>query len=499
MIRGELKTRSRQPFVWFAMLTAMLVSVLIASVIALGVSRADEPAKQATAEDVPLVDWGLSPYRVQLVVQVDSAPGWSAARRKAFIADVATRAGGLTGGLWQVAAAEAPSELRWRRAADIERAAIDAMPPALAASDKVILLGLKPEAVGSAIWAREWDERTHGAGPVLVEQGSAQSAPRELVEQMVRAAWSAFRPLARIDSLSDQGPTLRIRGGAIPAASRALELAHVGTCWRVVIRHFDAAGQTVKDGVFSVADTWLRTAAVDGAAARCTLVTGVQDPLAIEYDGRTEYLALAATGRPSNSTAIVCRSRASTELPLAGLDVVWRTGAGGPPHNAGQTDADGVLTVSSATPEALIVYISSGNDILARFPLVPGLLPQITVSLDDTGRRPELAEYVDSEKVELLDLSTQQRLLATRLQREAMSGHSDEAAKTIATLKTLSTSDEFIKALDEFRTKWKAGLGASDPASNAWLEKRLDELKTAAASSLIGAADMSGLERKFAH
>ena len=75
---------------------------------------------------------------------------------------------------------------------------------------------------------------------------------------------------------------------------------------------------------------------VDGSLARCSVQTGVQDPLALQYDGRTEYLGLVTTTRPATSTELLIHTGGSGDKPLEDLEVFARNGketaAVGQPH-----------------------------------------------------------------------------------------------------------------------------------------------------------------------
>jgi hypothetical protein len=470
-----------------------------------GIASADVPVAPAAADQAAQehpaapVDWDMSPYRVQIYLRIDAAPGWTAARRKELIGEVANRAAGLVGGVWRVEAAEAPAELHWDRASALDHVAFDAIPAAAMDGDKVVLVGLEQSVErGStgrqaSFWARELDVRTRLWSAAVREPGAPSSASiDDFAQQTAHAAWTAFRPFGRIESVADQAATVRIRGGGLPAANRALQLARPGSVWQPVIRHFDIAGKTVKEGVFPIAATWLRTGAVDGATAQCALVTGVQDPLALEYDGRTEYLALAVSGRPATGTALVCLTHGPPDRPLAGLDVLVRDAADQKPRLVGQTDSSGTIQLTSSTPNVFMVYVRSGDDLLTKIPLVPGLDPSITIRLDDTGRRPESARFVATIRVDLLDLAAQRQMLFTRFQREFVNGETDAAANTVTTLRSLPTSEQFLGSIDKQRAELTTIL--VDPAATAWLDKQLGEIKALVPANLLSAADSAKLD-----
>src|SRR5882724_11922686 len=113
------------------------------------------------------------------------------------------------------------------------------------------------------------------------------------------------------------------RGGELPPASSIHPLIREGAAFRPLIRHFDAKGHTIKNGVFPVDWTWLVSDSVDGSVVKCRLATGVQDPLELKYDGRTEYLALAAPVASGAATELVVQTR-GTQRPLEDVEVFAR-------------------------------------------------------------------------------------------------------------------------------------------------------------------------------
>ena len=438
--------------------------------------------------------WEYSPYRIMIFVEIDASAEWTPKRRFDLTADIERRAHSFVGGLWRLTTREAPAELHWDSATGISRVSDDQLPQAALDADKIMLLGL---AAGQdeqpSMHAREFDVRTRIWGaPVTVKTSMAKSRPdSDLADQLVRTLWQSFCPIARIDRISDQGVvTCRIRGGALPPANRSLELMPTGSVLRPLVRHFDAQGRTVRDGIFPVHWTWLRVEQSDGATATCRLETGVQDPIELHYDGRTEYLGLAVTTRAKSSTELIVRAHGGNR-PLEDVEIFARVSDGALANMVGRTDENGAVTVESPRLEVPMLYLRSGDDLLARLPIVPGVEPKVTVAVEDNGRRLETGDLVSRASDELIDLVAQQALLKTRLQREMVAGRLDAAVSTLSTLKTLKTSEAFLKSLDDRRAA-VANL-AGDPAGAAWLDKRLAEIKPLAAK-LLSSQDLARLD-----
>ncbi len=385
---------TRLPDLRRALSTASIAHALLAAVLtanpsaigAAGTERTETTPKEATHPTA----WEYSPYRITIFVEIDASAEWTPKRRFDLTADVERRAHSFVGGLWRLTAREAPAELHWDSATEISHVSADRLPQTALDADKVMLLGLAAGRDGQqSIHAREFDVRTRIWGaPWTVTTLMVKSRPdSDLADQLVRTLWQSFCPIARIDQISDKGVVVcRIRGGALPPANRSLELMPTGSVLRPLVRHFDAQGRTARDGVFPVNWTWLRVEQSDGATATCRLETGVQDPIELRYDGRTEYLGLAVTTRANNSTELIVRAHGDNR-PLEDVEIFARGSGGAPANMVGRTDENGAVTIESPRVDVTMLYLRSGDDLLARFPMVPGVEPKVKVAVEDNGRR----------------------------------------------------------------------------------------------------------------
>ena len=443
--------------------------------------------------------WEYSANRISLFIKIDPSDDWPPKRQADLIADVEHQARSVVGGLWRLKASEAPADAGWNSAIDVGHVEIDRLPNTALEADKVMLVGLGAETDGRrSIAVREFDVRTKTWGaPLTVKTLMVKSRPTlDVADQLVRLVWQCFSPVVRIDQITDRGVvTCRVRGGALPPVDHSLEIVRPGTVLRPIIRHYDSQGKTVRDGLFPVAWTWLRVEQADGPTATCRLVSGVQDPIELHHDGRTEYLGLAVTTRESSSTNVVVRSRVD-DRPLEDVEVFARDSESAPPRLVGRTDDKGSVRMESPQVIAPMLYLRSGDDLLVKFPVVPGLEPRVTVSVEDNGRRLETGDLVAHASDELIDLVAQQALLKTRLQRQLVAGRIDEAGVTLGILKQLKTSDGFLKSLEARRRALPDVAG--DPAAAAWLEKRLAEIRPLAAK-LLSSDDLGRLENLLAN
>jgi hypothetical protein len=434
--------------------------------------------------------WELSPYRIQLFVHVDSAAGWRESRRHEFAAAVRSRTASLIGGIWQLTVGEAPATFPWDQAAQPSAIPAESLPTATRDFDKLMLLDVKPGLGTSTLSAREFDVRTQTWSPI---QRRAIDAASDMTQESLRAMWSAFRLVARIESVSVQdsgtNATLRVLGGDLQAVGHGADLA-LGVLWQPVVCHADAAGHTLPKGVFPVPWTFMVTLHANGSTAQSAVISATSDPFDLQYNGRTEYLALAVNAASCPSTVLVVLADGSGDRPLEDLEVMSRDGDG-KLRFVGRTDANGRVEVSRNVLALRTLYIRSGDVLLLRLPLMCGTEPAFTVRVEDNGRRPASARFIESASSKLIDLAAQQQVLAARLQRQLVAGKGDEAAVTFGALANLPTSGKFVATLDAQR----AGLAAitADPTAAAWLDKQLANVKTLATQNLIDSATLGKL------
>src|SRR5207302_7891732 len=128
----------------------------------------------------------------------------------------------------------------------------------------------------------------------------------------------------------------------------------------------------------------------------------------------------AAPVAPGTTTELVVQAR-GTQRPLEDLEVSALANGDKRPRLIGRTDARGAVTIE-AGGRIEIVSVRSGDDLLARFPLVPGFESSLVAHVDDNGRRLESGDLVDRLGEELIDLVAQQTLLRVRFKREASRG-----------------------------------------------------------------------------
>lgn len=463
--------------IWFA-----------AALVAVQTLAAANPTAHAADAAHP-ASWEFSPYRIVVYVEFDAAPEWTSDTRGNLISELEGRTRSLVGGIWNPQVAEAPADLRWSSTADIARVAGDSVRVAALDADKLMLVGVGRSIDGRReCRIREFDLRSESWGPVFA---TSQPSRVGLADGLAAALWAAFRPLVRMEAMPGPGVVVaRVRGGELPIATPTHSLVREGLAFRPLVRHFDAKGRTLTNGVFPIDWTFLIVDSAGGAIARCRVATGIEDPLELKFDGRTEYLGLAAIAPRETSTELTVRAR-GTQRPLEDVEILAQRPGEKSPRLVGRTDSRGTIKLES-NGDVATVFLRSGDDLLARFPLVAGLDPSMTAQVDDNGRRLESGQLIARLSDELIDLVAQQTALKTRFRRQVVRGDSQEAAKTLAAMKSLNTSEAFLKSIEDRRASLSDVVSA--PAAVAWLDKQLDLIKPLAIKYLLDAKAVAQLE-----
>ncbi len=435
--------------------------------------------------------WEFSPYRVLVYVKSTASPRAAPLRLAEFAAALDSEREKQLGGIWKLTVSAAPAKLPWDLPGEPQRVTADQLAVSPNSQDKVLLLGIDGAAAETVLTVRELDVRTGLWGATT----TTLVPPAERVPAAaLRALWDAFSPLVRIDDIADTGVTCRIRGGGLLPSGKGPELLKPGDVLLPIVRHFDAQGETVKGGVFPVAWTWLSVESAEAGLARCSLSTGVQEPLALVYDGRTEYLGLTVRTRAADATELVVHARGPGDKPLEDLEILARIGKDKQPQPIGRTDARGAVKIESPKIELLTLYVRSGSDLLARVPLVPGVEPTLALAVDDNGRRADSGRFIASLDSALLDIIAQKSMLALRINREFAGHEFDKVEKTFGELKALPTAEAFSAAMDAGRAKLKSGANGTDAAAAAWLDKQFAEIKPLAAAYLLTPQQLAAMD-----
>lgn len=444
---------------WPPALAAWAMSLLAGASI-----RAAEPSQSAA--------WELWPYRIHVVASVETGDRLAGNFEQELPAVLKSRAAQVAGGSWKLEVDSAPAELRRAIVHDLPSIDEKSLTPLATKFDKVILLGIRPSAGGFQIRAREYDVVTSlWNSTVSLDVPQAELLPHEAF----RAVWTALAPLARIEKVEGELITLRLRAGALVPRDKPLPLPP-GAAFRPVLVESDASGPFAPGKSTLIEWTFLTATESSGSGVTCRLHTGLKSPVIPDYHPQRQRWAIGVS--PSSSgTTLRLVSRGNDAEPLEGCDV-WAeeppsSGAAAKPVAIGRSNRRGEVLVPAGPQAVRTVVIRHGDDVLARVPIVPGLVEELPLALAFDRKRLEFESALDQLADDLIDAAARREVLAERIRAAEQAGQTQDAAKLRDQLRDAGSADALLARLD----KLQQSVQTAGDATRRHLEPKLAELR----------------------
>jgi hypothetical protein len=391
--------------------------------------------------------WDGSPYDVHVWVSLEAVPEladrWS--QRFPQLLEHAVRK--TMGATWQLRIRTAPAPLRRDLHERMDELTVDAIgrcDEAALKSDKLYLVSIQRQ-VGAAasIAACELDCYSRLWGPVLKR---TVRQPSRVGAEAARAVVDAFRPLARIEKVEPIEALVRLRAGRLIGPRDTAALLPTGSLLRPMVRHNDSVGQREPDAAQPLPWTVLEVLSERGDMLQCAIHSGVGRPLARRRSRRLEQLALGVR-TDHRLTRLRLADRAQPDRPLVGYDVYVRDRESTHLSFIGRSNWQGVVDIPAGPDQLQVLYAKSGQQVLARLPLVTGEQELVTALLDDDGPRLDAEGFLTGLQEQLVDLAARRTIQTTQIQQRIAGGQWDQAEELIDALRELPTRDALVQQL----------------------------------------------------
>jgi hypothetical protein len=429
--------------------------------------------------------WDYSPYRVRVYLSFTGTAraAIDPAQLTGYLAD---RAWGVVGAAWHLqidALDEAiPAEI-W----ETQDGAADWSAWTEGGKlDKVIWLEVRGSEGRWELRARELDAYLDQWG-VLQEATSSQRG--QLEEAVFQLLIETFAPVAQIEDSATRQATIRPRAGALLADDSPWKWLEAGDLLKAVIRTTDRAGLSRK--IRPIDWTYLTVTDVDGAVATCRVDSGVRNPLGESRRGRIEKLALVVRPR-GGATTVQLVSAARDPKPLAGYDVYRYPPDSRQGEWIGRTDRRGRLEVEDREGQLSQLVILHGDEPLARFPVVPGLLPQVTAVVVDDDARLAAEGFVIGLQERLVDAYARREVLLALARRRIDEQDYDAAREILEELRQLPQRPQFVSQMQQAQQQFKS----NDERSERRIESLLSDTRQIVESYLRG-GELEALETEL--
>jgi hypothetical protein len=294
---------------------------------------------------------------------------------------------------------------------------------------------------------REFDAETGRLGPTY-RQSARVSA--DLPRALMDLALDLFRPSAALGEQSGGGVALTVRGASLKGASRIGPLVKQGDVFRPI------RIVTLPDGdrrVLDIPFTYLRVESLDGALARCSIVSSLRDPLTRRIAQKSTLVALGS--KPGQYPTRLRFLTQPDKAPAAGFLLTGRTLPDGLPRELGTTDREGRIVLDPTRSDGLLALRLMGGSVepLVEFPLMPGESAQerAVPPFDPRSRTVALESQLDSLRDTVIDLVAVRARLEARLKARCDGEDWDGAEAVIKEFGRLPTRETFSAQLTKLR------------------------------------------------
>lgn len=457
-------------------------------------------AHQAPAQTT----WELTRYEISLALVVDSSPRLTPHTVQRLTKSLVERVSSSVGGAWNLQLMQVAPDLQAKALASLDALAEADLPQAMLNDvDKLLVLCLRERNDAVMISAREFDVRTRQWG-TTVEQTVAQ--PSVLASQAFRTLWTAFSPLAQIETSEGTTAQLRLRAAALGPIDASLDQTYPMQPWRAVIRYSDRDGRLRKTKY--VDWTWLLTDRVEGPVVHCNVYSGMRSPLSERRRGRIEKLALAVRP-PRKPTRLELVDAKDPNKRFAGYDVLTYSPGNKTTTKLGRTDRQGGILIppTEETPPAepagasaaavayqplRMVLIMSSSAALARVPVLPGASAVLQAQTPDDLLRLQVEGYIIGVQEQLVDTVSKRAFLLARAEESIGSNDRKAAQAVLDEARKLKSRQSFTYELQQEQQR----LGTLDPRTQKRVEKLLDDTRQAI-TKFLDPAEFDKIEQKY--
>lgn len=507
--------RRRRPLVVLHSALRTLHWLLLIAVLATPAFAQESPSApvaksnlvEKPAEAPPPIPMELQPYRVRISVAFDEHPSLTARTRQEVLAELSTWIDRTFGEMW-IATVEDNRWLTPENEDGLSRLTWGSLEAQLADKelDKAFVVCVSGHGSVLRVCGREWDRMTQ---QLSVRQERIVGDRRALTNELGDVIRNLFRPLILIESAEGGVGKVRVRAGEFPSADPSVEQMAKGNYFQPLLRYFNKDREVTQ--VQMIPWSYLLMESGDRARGECSIHTGLRLPLG-KNTKRVESWAIGV--RPAfHETRIRLTPHNNPTKPLIGYQVnVYERQMvpvpQAPPETAKVpeakksqeseseaasskptgpqfvtqfnkvlefvTDRRGRVTVPLNPEKPLIwLYVSSGGNLLGRFPFIPGITPTTIAELPDDSLRLQIESQLELLRAELIDSVARRALLVARAKGAAKTSDWPRFSETLAELDRQPKANHFQTLLDSVKA---AMLKKAQAKRDKNLEKKIDKL-----------------------
>ncbi len=402
----------------------------------------------------------LRPYQVQLRVTFEAHPALSPMGQQAVVAEMAETGQRCLGEMWQTEILLEPP-LAGDLPAGLERRMAAAAQSLAAKYDKLFSLVVSVESEGFRVAGLEWDAATQQSGLPTTAYAASRE---ELATALWQVTQQAFRPVAVIAG-GGGNVGLLARAGELPPPDADWTPQQSGRMWEPFYRFYGPDLKLKK--IQPVPWTFVLVDKLMRSYGQGKVLSGLRDPLTRRRQ-RTDVVALAVA---PHGFATELRL-VSGPKPQAGVEIDVYFDLKTPLRLI--SDRHGSATVGrDPTHPHPWIHIRSGQEILAKLPMVPGLHAVDILELPDDSLRLRVEGEVAFLQAELMDAVARRATLMATARKRLKAKQWTEVSDAIKQVREIRKIEEFAVQLEAIRIN---GVESAKVARDRAAEARIKQL-----------------------
>ncbi len=398
--------------------------------------------------------WELTPYRIQTWIVANPHPLIPAAAQQDLLTQIPSYSENMVGSVWRLSAETAPAAYHsiLLRGDTFDADAVLSASKEFNGFDKLFILTIDHRQNAYQIGVRELDIQTRTWSPVI-QRGidSWRNVPASAFKLMC----DIFVPIVRINRIEETQVTALAKAGALlrpESSTRRWQLPteiRTGDVLQPFIRRTDRNGRVRTGGVKPIQWTLLVVTEQSDGQLKCQWHSGYRQPFSVRRSSRVQQLATVIKPR-FQGTTLKLRNRREQNQPLSGYDIFSRKPGEELSEFVGRTDWRGQLDIPpDANHPIRILFVKSGNQFLAKLPIVPGHLESVAAPLRNDDGRLEAEGFLLGIQESLVDLVARREVLTMRIRQRIESGKLDEAEEMLNELQRLDTQEDFRRRVEQ--------------------------------------------------
>ena len=333
--------------------------------------------------------------------------------------------------------------------------------------DKIFVVRVNSSQTPTEIATVELDTLMRFFGPPASKHSLQRSW---LAAAIGHSVISAFAPTVRIENAGKKSAEGLLRAGGLVLNEDSPAMIKVGDVLRPLTRKNDRNDNPILIGLMDWA--YLIVKEQNGSRNDMDFYAGRAGGLQGRKNKRTFKTALRVR-RFGESTTIRLHKQREPDFPLIGYEIYERELESKDMSFIGRTDWNGRLPIKTAEDKPLrLLYVKNGGAILARLPLVPGLMDKETADLSGDDMRLQAEAYIRGVQNAIIDLIAIRELLAARIRLRLKKGQMREAEELLFALRDQPTNKKLATDMGKKQSMFLKALGTK----NANQRRKVDDM-----------------------